>query len=122
MLMLFLHVADDWHLQGNGILALMKQKSWWQEHAPDPMYRHDYLMALAMHSLSWAFLIMLPIAVAKGFDVGIWFAVVFIWNAAVHGIIDDLKANRKKIDLVFDQTFHLIQIGATAALYLKGLI
>ena len=40
-LMLFLHVVDDYYLQG--ILASMKQKSWWQKNAPDNLYNLFYI-------------------------------------------------------------------------------
>ena len=37
--MVFGHIVDDYYLQG--ILASMKQKSWWKENAPDKMYEKD---------------------------------------------------------------------------------
>ena len=55
--MIFLHIVDDYYLQG--WLASAKQKSWWEQNALDKLYKHDYIMALFMHSFSWAFMIML---------------------------------------------------------------
>lgn len=63
--MLFMHVVDDYYLQG--ILANLKQRSYWEEHAPDSMYRYDYLVGLLMHSLSWSFCIILPAVASRGF-------------------------------------------------------
>lgn len=57
--MLFLHIVDDYYLQG--WLASAKQKSWWEKNSPDKLYKHDYLIALFMHSFSWTFMIMLPL-------------------------------------------------------------
>ena len=57
--MIFCHVMDDYRLQG--ILANMKQRSWWTKNSPGRLYNHDHLMALGMHAFSWAFMIMLPI-------------------------------------------------------------
>lgn len=113
MLMVFFHIIDDYRLQG--ILANMKQKSWWrqQEQYADK-YKYDYLIALFMHSFSWAFMIMLPIAIANGFNISAAFVVVFITNLFIHGFIDDLKANQFKINLVQDQLVHIIQIVITA--------
>lgn len=54
--MIFLHIVDDYYLQG--WLASAKQKDWWKQNAPDELYKHDYIMALFMHSFSWAFMIM----------------------------------------------------------------
>lgn len=116
LLMLFFHIVDDYHFQG--ILASMKQKEWWQEHAPQQSYRYDYIMALIMHSLSWSFMIMLPIASVNSFDVGMNFALVFMINTILHGFVDDLKANRKKINLIIDQSIHLLQIAVTAILFI----
>ncbi|MCM1439992.1 MAG: DUF3307 domain-containing protein [Roseburia sp.] len=109
--MLFCHVIDDYFLQG--ILASMKQKSWWKENAPDKLYSFDYLMALAMHAFSWSFMIQLPIAIALNFQVPQSFVFGIISNTIVHAVIDDLKANRHKINLIEDQSLHIIQIAIT---------
>jgi len=117
LLMVFLHIFDDYHLQG--ILAEMKQRDWWQKQYPERIYKYDYVMALTMHSLSWSFMIMLPIAFADEFDVGIKFVFVFIVNAILHGFIDNLKANERKISLVVDQSIHLLQIAVTAIVFIQ---
>ena len=54
--MLFCHIIDDYCLQG--ILASMKQKSWWVKNNPEEKYNKDYIMALFMHSASWSFMIL----------------------------------------------------------------
>ena len=109
--MVFSHIVDDYYLQGK--LALFKQKSWWEEKAPDEMYKHDYIVALMMHSFSWAFMIMLPVAVNQEFQIGAVFVTMFIINTAVHAIVDHLKANKRKINLVTDQSIHISQIIVT---------
>ena len=43
---------------------------------------------------------------------------IFILNIGVHMIVDDLKANKKKINLIADQSIHLMQIIATWFIYL----
>ena len=115
--MLFMHIVDDYYLQG--ILASMKQKAWWkkQESYKD-FYKYDYIVALIMHSFSWAFMVMMPIAFAMSFSVTIGFAVTLLVNAAIHCIVDDLKANKKKINLVHDQSIHVSQIVITFVLFL----
>ena len=115
--MIFMHIVDDYYLQG--ILASMKQKAWWhkQESYKD-MYKYDYVMALIMHSFSWAFMVMMPIAFAMSFCVTIGFAAVFAINAIVHCIVDNLKANKMKINLVEDQLIHILQIEITFVLFL----
>ena len=109
--MVFCHIVDDYYLQGK--LALFKQKSWWEKNAPDEMYKHDYIVALMMHSFSWAFTIMLPVAVSQEFQIGAVFVTMFIINTVVHAIVDDLKANKRKINLVTDQSIHISQIIVT---------
>lgn len=109
--MIFLHIVDDYYFQG--ILAQMKQREWWKENAPIKLYRYDYLIALAMHSMSWSFMIMLPIAISRGFNVGADFAIAFLLNSIGHGIMDDLKANKKAVNLIIDQSFHILQIIIT---------
>lgn len=111
--MLFCHIVDDYYLQG--ILASLKQRSWWEKNAPDSLYKHDYIMALFMHSASWSFMIMLPLLFYCGFAPPVSFAVMWVSNTVIHGIVDDLKANKRKINLIHDQCIHLIQIIITLA-------
>ena len=113
--MIFFHIVDDYYLQG--WLASAKQKQWWKN-APQPLYKYDYIWALLMHSFSWAFMIMLPIAVALSFNISWFFLVYFLLNVFVHALVDDLKANRKKINLWQDQLIHMWQIAVTAIVML----
>lgn len=112
--MIFCHIVDDYYLQG--ILAKLKQKDWWKKHEPDRLYKHDYIIGLVMHAASWAFMIMLPIAIYLSFAVGWVFALVFVANLIIHAVVDDLKANKKVINLVQDQTLHMLQIIITFTL------
>lgn len=113
--MIFLHIVDDYYLQR--WLASAKQKSWWEQNAPDKMYQHDYIMALFMHSFSWTFMIMVSplvyVLVASSYINTTLAAIMFVVNLCVHMIVDDLKANRKKINLIQDQLVHLAQVVVT---------
>jgi hypothetical protein len=111
ILMFFLHIVDDFYLQG--ILAKLKQKDWWKKNAPNPLYRYDYIVGLIVHSFSWAFMIMLPFAIQQHFDFSIQYYVLFGFNVLVHAITDDFKANKKEINLITDQTIHVLQIMLT---------
>lgn len=111
LIMLFLHIVDDYYLQG--FLASAKQKTWWEKNYPDKKYRYDYIIALCMHAFSWTFMIMLPYMVISWFNnekIIIWLYVV---NFIIHAIIDDLKANKLKINLIQDQLLHIVQIILT---------
>lgn len=112
--MIFCHVIADYNLQG--WLASAKQKSYWEQNAPEKLYKYDYIMALIMHSISWTFMIMLPIAYIQKFNVDILFLILFIGNAIMHSIVDHMKANEKIINLWQDQFMHMIQIGITFTL------
>ena len=109
--MVFCHIVDDYYLQGK--LALYKQRSRWEEKAPDEMYKYDYIVGLIIHSFSWAFMVMMPVAVSQRLDIGAGFAAMFVANTAIHAIVDDLKANKRKINLVMDQSIHIGQIIVT---------
>lgn len=111
--MIFCHVIADYCLQG--ILASMKQKSWWKKNAPGELYADDYLMALGMHSFSWTFMIMLPLTIRQNFEVGIFFIILMLANILIHFFVDDFKANKGRINLVTDQCIHLAQIICTFA-------
>lgn len=113
--MLFFHIVDDYYLQG--WLASAKQKSWWEVNASDKLYKYDYKMALFMHSFSWSFMIMFPLTVYTIIVGGTWYPALYIVNLIIHFIVDDLKANKKKINLIQDQCIHMIQILGTWILY-----
>lgn len=115
LLMIFLHIIDDYYLQG--WLASAKQKKYWQENAPEKLYRFDYIWALIMHSFSWTFMIMLPIAFNTNFEIGVGFVGVFIANLSIHASVDDMKANKRIINLWTDQIVHLAQICSTFLLF-----
>ena len=118
--MLFLHIVDDYYLQG--ILASLKQRSWWEKNAPDDLYKHDYIVALIEHAFSWTFMIMLPILIA--WWIGIiqvtvaGFTLMFVTNLVLHAYIDNEKANRKTINLIVDQSAHIFQIICTVTYFL----
>ena len=114
--MIFCHIVDDYYLQG--WLASAKQKKWWEENAPQKLYNHDYIMALIMHSMSWSFMIMLPIAISMSYNVSMLFVIVFILNAVIHALVDNLKANKLQISLITDQLIHLSQIFVTATIFI----
>lgn len=117
--MIFNHVIDDYFLQG--ILATLKQKDYWisesikkEEDFDKSIYKYDYLMALFMHSFSWAFMIMLPLAIYLNFRMNIAvFISIFILNLIIHFYTDNAKANFKVINLCQDQFIHMIQIFTT---------
>lgn len=111
LLMIFAHIVDDYYLQG--ILASMKQKRWWEtKEWFKPLYKDDYKMALLMHSMSWSIMILLPFMFLH-YVSGLMLLGAFIINTAIHYYIDDLKANRGQINLVVDQSIHIIQVILT---------
>lgn len=115
LLMIFLHIVDDYYLQG--WLASAKQKEWWQANAPQELYRRDYVWALIMHSFSWSFMIMLPIAFKLNFEITGSYILVLLANLIWHATTDDLKANKKVINLWIDQIIHIIQIVITFLIF-----
>lgn len=111
VLMLLGHLVADYTLQG--WLADGKQKSWWRKicggEIPDK-YRNDYIAALVCHSLYWSIFVCAP------FYTSSHFLLATIINTAVHAVVDDLKANQKRINLIQDQLIHLVQILITFAI------
>jgi len=115
--MIFLHIIDDYKLQ-QGVLANLKQKKWWKEQKEYKwMYKYDYIPALLNHAFSWTFMIMLPIAIVLRFDIGVW-VYAYVINIIIHAFVDDLKANKFKINLVIDQSIHMIQIFITWLIFI----
>ena len=110
---IFIHIIADFHLQG--ILAKMKQKDWWkltykEIMEKDKKYDNDWIVCLFWHSFQWSFMIMLPLLVNCNFDIDYKYLCVFGANIIGHMVIDDLKCNRYKINLITDQFLHMIQI------------
>ena len=118
--MIFCHIVDDYYLQG--WLASAKQKSWWKTNAPDELYKNDYKMALIEHAFSWSFMIHIPIIVSsfliKMPYLSVVYSITLIINMCIHAFVDNLKANKKKINLVTDQIIHLFQVVITGTIYL----
>lgn len=95
----------------------MKQKTFWQENAPEQMYRYDYLWALIMHAFSWTFMVMLPVMFINNFVLDAEFLLYFIFHLMLHAQTDDLKANARKINLWQDQMIHMLQIAVILTRY-----
>lgn len=110
--MFFFHIFDDYYLQG--ILAQMKQKSWWiNQKGYNSFYKYDYLVALIMHSFSWSFMIHFPIIIyyyMNNINASVVYFILVIIQMIIHIIVDNAKANTKSINLVIDQSIHIVQI------------
>ena len=116
--MFFCHIVDDYYLQG--WLASGKQQKWWMQNAPQEMYKHDYIMALAEHAFSWAFMIHVPIMLYMLFNktvIGVALICSVIIDMVIHAVVDNAKANELIINLVQDQMIHFFQIIATWLYY-----
>ena len=111
LLMILMHIVDDYYLQG--ILASMKQKKWWiKQEGYKSLYKNDYKMALLMHSMSWSIMILLPATFFLNVNQYVLLG-IFVINTFIHYHIDDLKANKLQINLMFDQTIHIMQVITT---------
>lgn len=111
LIMVLLHIIDDFVLQLQSLSELKQKKTW--EGTPD-MYKNDYLVALAIHGLSWSIMVHLPLIALQflhGYKYGSLFILISVLvNAAWHSGVDDMKANKRTISLLTDQVMHLIQI------------
>ena len=120
LLMILGHLFADYTLQG--WLANGKQEIWWREQCADECnmeferrwkkYGNDYKCALLEHGLYWSLVTFLPLFFWADLTDAVLSAVVVI-NTAFHAYIDDLKANKLKINLIQDQLLHFGQIIIT---------
>lgn len=112
-LMILAHMIADYSLQG--WLANGKQRKWWVDQVKSfngedldkTKYKNDYKCALLCHALYWSILVCLPLYWSP------WFSAFVVGNTVVHYIVDDLKANKFKLNLIEDQVLHFLQILAT---------
>jgi hypothetical protein len=137
--MLFLHVFADFNLQG--ILASMKQKTWWADNAFNDIDRirkittetefkrwlnitersvYDYVVSLMIHAFSWTYVIMFPIMCYEHFQIDIDFIIAFLLTWTIHAIVDYLKANAFLINLVMDQFIHVIQVSVLFFIFIQA--
>lgn len=118
--MLFCHIVDDYYLQG--WLASAKQKSWWEKNNPNPLYKHDYIIALFEHAFSWTVMIHIPVIVyIMVYDIhvsNLIFISWFIVSWLIHAFTDHAKANLLQLNLVQDQLIHILQIVWTWLIYI----
>ena len=111
MLMILCHLLADYPLQG--WLAQAKNKSYWEN--ADDKNKHDYIPALVCHCAMWGILVFLPLTFFC--DEFGWFWLALPINIAIHYVVDNLKANKRAINLWQDQLIHFMQILVTWALW-----
>lgn len=113
LFMILLHIIDDFVLQPIS-LSNLKQKKWWEkQEGYSDKYKDDYKVALAIHSISWSIMIHIPLVIMFPSLGQFALFISFIVNAVIHYYIDDLKANKLKINLFEDQMVHFWQICTT---------
>lgn len=121
LIMLFVHVIDDFHLQG--ILANMKQINWWKKEVYKEykgqrdkfnMYHNDWIPCIIWHAFQWSCMIIIP-CIVNNFNITnkLYFYIVIFINMIIHAIIDHLKCNKYLINLITDQLCHICQIFIT---------
>lgn len=115
-LMILLHIIDDFVFQPI-CLSKLKQKQYWidackNQNLDYEKYQNDYITALLIHGLSWSIMIHLPLFYFFDLnDVSLILSILI--NTIIHAWIDDMKANKLKINLDIDQTIHIFQIIIT---------
>ena len=116
LFMILFHIIDDFVLQPIS-LSNLKQKKWWEkQEGYSDKYKDDYKVALAIHSISWSIMIHIPLVIMFPSLGQLALLISFIVNAVIHYFIDDLKANKLKINLFEDQMVHFCQICTTLSI------
>ena len=114
--LLYMHILDDFVFQG--ILSKLKRKVFWlKDKEYKEIYKYDYIISLIIHALSWTISINIPVMFIlyqynklDNMMYTIIFIIEFLLNWLIHSIVDDLKANKMKINLITDQLIHFIQV------------
>ena len=121
LFMILFHIIDDFVLQPIS-LSNLKQKKWWKkQEGYSDKYKDDYKVALAIHSISWSIMIHIPLVIMFPSLGQLALLISFIVNALIHYFIDDLKANKLKINLFEDQMVHFCQICTTLSIIMISL-
>lgn len=103
-LMLLMHIIEDFHVQGR--MADMKQRSFWEPYGE--MYGNDHKVVLLLHGFEWAVFVSIPLFLFA--DVHWSYFAVMVSMAVCHAMIDDAKCNGRTLNLVEDQTAHVMQV------------
>ena len=138
-LCMLLHLLADFHFQG--VLANMKQKSWWQyqvkkrfgpteeanratrvfggkleDHYELPTwYDYDWFAGLLCHAAMWGIITYLPMIYTT--KAWLWSVLVGV-NICLHAIVDHLKCNRiGTLNLNQDQFLHLVQVACSVVVW-----
>ena len=121
LFMILFHIIDDFVLQPIS-LSNLKQKKWWEkQEGYSDKYKDDYKVALAIHSISWSIMIHIPLVSMFPSLGQLALLISVIANAVIHYYIDDLKANKLKINLFEDQMVHFWQICTTLSFIMASL-
>ena len=117
LLMFLFDIIDDFVLQPI-CLSKLKQKKYWIEECKKynlniSKYDTDYITALLLHGLSWSIMIHVPLMFLGGIRDDFFLLLSVLFNAVIHAFIDNLKANKLKINLDVDQCLHGFQIVIT---------
>ena len=117
LLMFLFDIIDDFVLQPI-CLSKLKQKRYWIEECKKYnlnilKYDTDYITALLIHGLSWSIMIHVPLMFLGGIRDDFFLLLSVLFNAVIHAFIDNLKANKLKINLDVDQCLHGFQIVIT---------
>ena len=117
LLMFLFDIIDDFVLQPI-CLSKLKQKRYWIEECKKynlniSKYDTEYITALLIHGLSWSIMIHVPLMFLGGIRDDFFLLLSVLFNAVIHAIIDNLKANKLKINLNVDICLHGFQIVIT---------
>ena len=92
LLIILCHIIDDFVLQPISLSKLKQEKWWKKQEGYKELYENDFRAALAIHSMSWSIVVLLPIIMlSTASEMAIF--VTFLLNTVIHYIVDDLKAN-----------------------------
>lgn len=116
-----LHLIADFCLQG--ILANMKQRSWWEEQFEKfnvdekhrELYKDDWEVGLYCHAMMWSIITFFPLMFLVNSTI---FSLIIVTNMFIHRVVDDLKANEKIFSLFNDQVMHFLQVMITVYIVL----
>lgn len=115
--MCFMHIVDDYYLQG--FLAQGKTKTFWVNNGVEDNTSH--WVCLISHGFSNSVMISIPpIVLVLINDIPILddICVAIVFMTVIHAILDNIKANMKITTLIVDQLSHL----AVITLYFTGLV
>lgn len=114
-MMIFIHYLFD--IFSLNVIEKYKNKEYFEKTFPKKMCKYDYINYLITDSYLWSMSILLPIIININGHITWASFMGIIVNGIIRGIIEDLRINKKIINIFSANICYIFQIFVTESIY-----